>query len=40
MKRALALVLIGTLVLAACNRQSWDEKREEEAKARFLGDKK
>ncbi|WP_413705572.1 hypothetical protein [Ralstonia sp. Ralssp110] len=40
MKRAIVLVLIGSLLLAGCNRQSWDEKREEEAKARFLGDKK
>lgn len=40
MKRALVLMLIGALLMAGCNRPSWDEKKEQEAKARFLGEKK
>ncbi|WP_426401005.1 hypothetical protein [Ralstonia sp. R-29] len=40
MKRILMLVLVGAAFLAGCQQQSWDEKKEEAAKAEFLGKKK
>lgn len=40
MKRIVICVLVGVAVLAGCQKQSWDEKQEEAAKAEFLGKKK
>jgi hypothetical protein len=40
MKRIIVLVFVGVAFLSGCQKQSWDERQEEAAKAEFLGKKK
>lgn len=40
MKRIVMVVLVGVVLLAGCQKESWDQKQEEAAKAEFLGKKK